>query len=169
MYRTGHYGAALLGYAPLGVLLLLSGLSELAILGGVGAVTLAMVPDLDQRVPGVPHRGPTHTVWFGLLVGGVVGVGAGLAGSSQGIIEAIGLAVLGFLVGAVSVLSHIAADALTPAGVRPFAPVRDRRYSYNVATAKNPIANYALLGAGVLVSGVALVVGSMLRDYLGRL
>ncbi|QZP39341.1 metal-dependent hydrolase [Halobaculum magnesiiphilum] len=169
MYRTGHYGAALLGYAPIGFLLLLFGLRELALLGGAGAVVLAMVPDLDQRVPGVTHRGPTHTVWFGLFIGGVLGIGAGLMGSSRGVIAATSLAVLGFLVGAVSVLSHIAADALTPAGVRPFTPVRNRRYSYNVATAKNPIANYALLGAGVLVSGAALVVGSTLRDYLGRL
>jgi inner membrane protein len=169
MYRTGHYGAALLGYAPVGFILLLLGFRELAILGGAGTIVLAMVPDLDQRVPGVTHRGPTHTVWFALIVGGVLGVGAGFAGSSQGVLPAIGLAVLGFLIGTVCVLSHIAADALTHAGVRPFAPVRERRYSYNVVTAKNPIANYARLGTGALVSGAALVVGSTLCEYLGQL
>lgn len=52
------------------------------------------------------------------------------------------------------------ADALTPAGVRPFAPYRDGFYSYDLARASNPIANYALLAVGVLAAGGALAVGN---------
>jgi inner membrane protein len=37
-----------------------------------------MVPDYDQRVPGIAHRGPTHTVWFAALVG----LGVALAGGA---------------------------------------------------------------------------------------
>ncbi|MFW5900591.1 MAG: hypothetical protein ACOCTH_02300 [Halodesulfurarchaeum sp.] len=34
MYRTGHYGAALLAYAPVAFLLVASGSGELAMTGG---------------------------------------------------------------------------------------------------------------------------------------
>ncbi|WP_394295466.1 hypothetical protein [Halorubrum kocurii] len=44
-----------------------------------------MIPDWDQRVPFISHRGPTHTVWFALLVGAVyAAIGAAL-GSSVGV------------------------------------------------------------------------------------
>ncbi|CCQ33866.1 membrane-bound metal-dependent hydrolase (DUF457) [Halorhabdus tiamatea SARL4B] len=132
--------------------------------GAVGAGLLAMVPDYDQRVPGITHRGITHTVWFAALVGIALGL-IGLAiGSSDGILAAIGLGVFGLLVGTVTILSHIAADALTPMGVEPFAPVRDDHYSYDVARAANPIANYGLLALGIAASGVALVVGNALTN-----
>lgn len=61
MYQYGHYGAALLGYAPLGFLLAVTGFEDLAILGAVGAAALAMVPDVNLRVPLVTHRGVTKT------------------------------------------------------------------------------------------------------------
>ncbi|PSP40772.1 hypothetical protein BRC63_05265 [Halobacteriales archaeon QH_10_70_21] len=80
MYKTGHYGAALLVYAPVGFVLL-SVDPALAILGGVG--------------------------------------------------------------------SHLLADVLTPAGVPLLWPLSGRRYSANVATASNPLANYGLLTLGV--------------------
>ena len=99
MYREGHVGAALLAYAPVGFVVAAAGFRFLSLIGGIGVAALAMLPDYDQKVPGVDHRGPTHTVWFAVVVG-VVTIG-----------------------------SHIAADALTPAGVRPFAPVRTRRYT----------------------------------------
>lgn len=57
MYQNGHYGAALLFISPVGGILIAVGLDELAFLA---AVALAMVPDLDQRISGVTHRGPTH-------------------------------------------------------------------------------------------------------------
>ncbi len=33
----------------------------------------AMLPDIDLRVPGLSHRGPTHTVGFAVLVAAVWG------------------------------------------------------------------------------------------------
>lgn len=79
-----------------------------------------------------------------------------LAGLENGILQAIGLSVAGGYLGTVTVCSHIAADALTPAGVEPFAPKRDDWYSYDVAKASNPIANGVLL-----VIGGAVAVGSV--------
>ncbi|WP_135666986.1 metal-dependent hydrolase [Halorhabdus rudnickae] len=166
MHREGHIGAALLAYAPVGFVIFVVGFEGAAMAGAVGAGLLAMVPDYDQRVPGISHRGLTHTVWFAALVG--IGLGLiGLAiGSNDGILAAIGLGTFGLLVGAVTILSHIAADALTPMGVEPFAPVRDDHYSYDVARAANPIANYALLVLGVIALGLALVAGNAITSVL---
>lgn len=149
MHREGHVGAALVAYAPLGALTMGVGFDELAILGAFGAVGLAMAPDIDMRIPGVRHRGITHTVWFALAVGGVCAILGAYIGASQGILALLGLAIWGFLIGALTIGAHLLADALTPAGVRPFIPYRAREYSLAVARASNPIANYVLLALGV--------------------
>jgi len=62
------------------------------------------------------------------------------------------LAAFGFLVGTGTILSHIAADAPTPMGVRPFAPLDGRHVSLDLVRAANPVANYALLVVGVAVA-----------------
>lgn len=160
MHREGHIGAALLAYTPVGGVALALGVDTFALVGGVVAVGLSMLPDYDQRVPGLDHRGPTHTVWFALLVGLVLGVVGGLTGRASGPLAVLGLAAFGFLVGVVTIGSHILADALTPAGVRPFAPYRDRRYSYDLARASNPIANYALLAVGAVAVVLVLALGT---------
>jgi len=45
-------------------------------------------------------------------------------------------------------------------GIRPLWPVSRRRYSLSVTTAANPIANYGLLGLGVVavLAGIGIVV-----------
>jgi len=159
MHREGHLGAALIAYAPLGFVALVANSFTLALAGGGAAVGLAMLPDWDQRIPGIKHRGITHTVHFAGAVGGVLAVIGLAAGATHGPLAAISWGVFGFVAGAGVISSHIAADALTPMGVEPF---RDgRRYSYDVVRAANPIANYALLALGVLAAGAALVVGSV--------
>ncbi|WP_424016011.1 metal-dependent hydrolase [Halorubrum xinjiangense] len=159
MYRKGHVGASLVVYAPFGFLVTVLASIEVGLVGAAGVASLAMVPDLDTRVPFVKHRGITHTVWFALLVGvafGAVGVAVGL---QRGVVEALLFGGAGFLFGAVTIVSHLLADALTPMGIRPFAPVRDAEYTLDLFTAANPLANYALLGLGVVVITVALVAG----------
>lgn len=158
MHRKGHYGAALLVYAPVGFVLLLVGLEEFAVIGGAIVVGGAMIPDKDQRIPFVKHRGITHTVWFALAVGGVLGAVGALVGASVGVLAAVVLGLFGLFVGVLMVGAHLLADALTPMGVRPFAPVDDRKYCLDVCRAANPIANYALLGLGILaVAAVAVL------------
>lgn len=158
MYRTGHYGAALLVYAPVGYLLVLVGRDDLAVLGGAGVLALARLPDYDLRVPLVRHRGPTHTVLFGLLVGAALGAGGWLVGVRRGAAAGLELGLLGVAVGVLAVGSHLLADALTPAGVRPFWPVSSRRYSLGLARADNPLANYGLLALGVGATAAVLLV-----------
>ena len=167
MYREGHVGAALLVYAPLGATVFVLGFETLALVGGGVAVALAMLPDFDQRIPGIAHRGPTHTVWFALVVRALGGATGFAVGRSNGVEAIVGLTVFGFLVGFLTVCSHIAADALTPMGITPFAPLRTRHYSLDLTRAKNPVANYALLGIGVLAVVLALAVGNAIRTGLG--
>lgn len=150
VYRNGHYGAALLAYAPLAFAVTAAGFRTVALVGGALALALATVPDMDIRVPGIDHRGPTHTVWFAVLVAAVVGVATGALGWERGLLAAAALGGFGFLVAFLAIGSHVAADALTPMGVTPFTPVSDRHISYGVVRAKNPLANWLLLAAGVI-------------------
>ncbi|THE65960.1 metal-dependent hydrolase [Salinadaptatus halalkaliphilus] len=149
MYQLGHYGAALLVYAPLGGVVAVLGAEWLAVVGGVVCVSLSTLPDIDHRLPGISHRGATHTVGFALLVGAAVASAAAI------LIDAAPLALEGFviafafLVGVLAIGSHLLADALTPMGIRPFWPVRGSHYSLEVTRAANPIANYVLLALGV--------------------
>jgi inner membrane protein len=162
MYREGHVGAALIAYAPVGTVTLATGFEELAVFGALGAVGLAMTPDVDQRIPGIKHRGITHTVWFAAIIGATCGAAGALVGASDGILAGVGLTVWGFVVGTVVTASHVFADALTPAGVRPLAPYRDQEYSVAFARASNPIANYLLLAVGVGAVAAALWIGTTL-------
>jgi len=162
MYKTGHYGAALLAYAPLGFLAVVAGFRDLAVLGGGLALALATLPDVDHRVPGISHRGVTHTVWFALAVGGTVGALAALLGAGRGPLAGTGVGVFGFAVATASILSHLGADALTPMGITPFAPLRDAHYTYDVTPAKNSLANAALLGLGVAATVAAVAAARLI-------
>lgn len=158
MYKTGHYGAALLLYAPIGYLLL-SVDPGLAVLGGMGAVAFSRVPDYDLRVPGLEHRGITHTLLFLVAVTGVL-AGVSLAVADRFGTDPVLTGGIGAIVGIVAIGSHLLADALTPSGVPLLWPVSSRRFSVSLATASNPFANYGLLVLGVGVTvGLAYVAG----------
>lgn len=162
MHRNGHYGVNLAVYAPVVFVLTALGYTTLALLGGAVVVGGAMLPDLDQRIPKVKHRGPTHTIWFALAVGVIVGLAGTVATWPQGIVVALGVGAFGLCVGTLTIVAHILADVLTPTGVRPLAPVQDKKYTLDVVTAANPIANYALLVGGVAIAVVAFGAGTAL-------
>jgi len=165
MYRTGHYGAALLVYAPVGAALLVTGFEAAAVGGGAGTVALTRLPDYDLQIPLVSHRGPTHTIGFALLVGLVLG--GALAGLAQagavGSERVFAAGAFGFLIGVLSVGSHLLADALTPAGIEPLWPVSSKNYSLELVTADSVVGNYALLALGVFVTVALLLVAGPVR------
>ena len=159
MYQYGHWGAALLAYAPVGLVVAV-GSPELAIGGAVVTAALSMLPDQDQRVPFLKHRGLTHTVHFAALT--AVGVAGGTVGASTGIGSAVLFGLFGAVVGGVAIGSHIAADALTPAGVDP---VRSgETITYDVVTAANPIGNAVLLLFGAVATALAVGAGVAIRS-----
>ncbi|ELZ55905.1 MULTISPECIES: metal-dependent hydrolase [Halorubrum] len=162
MYRNGHVGVSLLLYAPFGFLVAALVSAETGAVGALAVASMATVPDLDVRVPLVKHRGITHTVWFALLVGAAFEVPGLALGVQTGIGDALLFGGVGFLFGAGTIASHLLADALTPMGIRPYAPVRDTEYTLDLVTAANPVANYALLGLGGVAAAVALVAGGAL-------
>ncbi|WP_435332585.1 metal-dependent hydrolase [Haloarchaeobius sp. TZWWS8] len=155
MYRTGHYGVSLLVYAPVGAALLRADAPLLAVLGGTVMVALASFPDVDLRIPFVPHRGPTHTLWFAL----VVGAGTGAVGYySAGLFELapMTLARFGFAVGTFAIVAHLLGDVLTPMGIEPLRPLSSRNYSLRLTRADNTVANWLLLALGVFATVVVL-------------
>jgi inner membrane protein len=162
MHREGHYGAALLAYAPLGFGALALGFPTAGVGGAVLALALAMVPDWDQRIPGITHRGVTHTVYFAAgvaVVTGLLGAGMGISVSDGRALVTAGAGLFGATTGAVAILAHIGADALTPMGVTPLGE-DGPHISYGVCRADSTLGNYGLLAVGIT--------GAVLAFYLGR-
>ncbi|NHN49749.1 metal-dependent hydrolase [Halostella sp. JP-L12] len=157
MYQLGHYGLALLVYAPVGAALVREGHVVAAYLGGAVMVGTATFPDCDHRLPFVSHRGPTHSFLFAGLFGAAFGAAGSALAPVLGPTVGVDLAAFGFAVGALSVLAHLLGDVLTPMGIRPFWPLSGRSYSFGVTTAKSPIANYALFALGVFATAATVV------------
>ncbi|MFC6988509.1 metal-dependent hydrolase [Haloplanus sp. GCM10025708] len=157
MYRKGHWGVSLLLFAPVGGALLALGYGELAFVGGAVMLWLAMLPDVDVKIPGVSHRGPTHTLAFAALVGVAFG-GVGFAvGTGLGVPGQVGIAAFGFGIGALTVLAHLLADALTPMGVAFLWPLSKRRFSLGLVRADSTVGNYALFALGVFATAATAV------------
>jgi inner membrane protein len=160
VYRNGHYGVALLAFAPVGASLVTAGFTEFAVVVGAGSLWLVMLPDVDHRIPGVSHRGITHTVWFALLVGAALGA-AGFAVGQTGLGAPSGpepLALVGATTGLLSVGAHLVADTLTPMGIRPLWPLSRRTFTFSVVTADSRAGNYGLLSVGVFVTAAWVAV-----------
>lgn len=159
VYRLGHYGVSLLLYAPVGLLFALAGELGLAVVGGAGVLALARVPDYDQRIPGITHRGVTHTVLFAVLVGATLaGVLLALSRAGSQPLPADVLAprvAFAFGVGAFGILAHLAGDVLTPAGVPLLWPLSGRTYTVSLTTADSTLWNYLLFALGVFATAVA--------------
>ena len=159
MELPGHVGVALLVYAPAAAVAIRRGRRRLAWTGLAGVLALAMLPDVDLYLAGVPHRGVTHTAWAALLAAGTVAALAGLL-RPAGWGSTVDAARFGAIVGGSGVLSHLLGDVLTPMGIRPFLPVADTTYTLSLVYAADVRANFALLVAGVVVFSAATLSAS---------
>lgn len=112
----------------------------------------ARLSDIDQRLPFVLHRGPTHTVWLGTILGATAGV------TLYGILPLVGrsLLVVVLLTLLIGVLAQLVAGAITPAGIRPFWPLRERGLALAIVRIENWIANVGRLVLGVLALVAAI-------------
>lgn len=135
MYPNGHRGVSLLLYAPFLTAFLALDAPLMAFAGLLTMLTLASAPDKDLDYWFLPHRGPTHSVWFAAGVG-VLTVPffiiippmlTGVPWWTQ--------AVLGWFFGFYGIIGHIAGDAITPTGVKPFWPYGSR-YRVPITSAK---------------------------------
>lgn len=157
MYRSGHLGISLVLFAPIGYLFATEGEPLAAVITGGVMLWLATLPDVDQRISGMPHRGPTHSLLFAVLVGGAVSSGADQLSDGLEVLQRAGGQEFWFFVGVAGVCAHLVGDLLTPAGVNLLWPW-NRQFSLQVTRADSTIANYGLLLLGVLALGV---VGTM--------
>ena len=158
MYRKGHLGVSLLVFAPVGSWLVGAGEPAVALLTGGVMLWLAMLPDIDHRLPVIEHRGPTHSLAFAALVGaGFAGVGVDLEGSFS--VAGVGLPTFGFLLGFLTVFAHLLGDTLTYAGVNYLWPL-PRTFSFSLTRADNATANY-----GLFVAGIVVAAGSMALSF----
>jgi inner membrane protein len=166
--RAGHYGVSIGLYAPIASHLIAGGHVTLAVVGGVIAAWLTMLPDLDHHLPFVSHRGPTHSIVFALVVSAAVGLVAdvvvapvfGEFGAEGWAVLPTVLGGLGSFAAAVAVLTvvgHLLADVITPMGIRPFWPVSGWSITLRVTKARNTVANYLLLAAGTFVAATAVL------------
>ena len=180
MHRAGHTGVWMLLYAPVAFTLLSEGRPEVAVLGAAIVYGVEQIPDADQFIPFLKHRGFSHTVAFAVLVGLVLGaiglfigerafltvgnwitaqgfdnVGSALIEAETAVNERE-LARIGFGMGTFGILAHLAGDVVTKMGIQPFLPVSSWRISLSRLRARNPVANQLLftLGIGTLAGAV---------------
>ncbi|AGB32003.1 membrane-bound metal-dependent hydrolase [Natrinema pellirubrum DSM 15624] len=158
MYRDGHAGFNALLYAPFVPLITASYSLETALWGAVVTLAAANLPDLDQSLERIDHRGPTHTIWFALLFGFVAGLGTMLvARSGFGSSGGFGF---GFVIGTCGILAHLAGDVVTPMGISPFEPVSQVHVTLAWFKSKNGLINrtFLVIGTFALVVSVLLTV-----------
>jgi inner membrane protein len=160
MFRPGHYGVSLLLYAPIGWWLLALGHPSVALAGGAGLLWLTMLPDWDSHIPFITHRGSTHTLLFVALVAGAAWSVATATGFGSRPVGPFALREFAAGIGALAMLSHLAADLLNPMGVALFWPVSDRRFTVGVTRASNRVMNYLLFALGVFTTAVGVLLGT---------
>ena len=163
MFKQGHLGVSMLVFGPVGYTLVARGAPVLAAVTGLVMVWFSMLPDIDHRLPILEHRGPTHSLAFAALIGGVgwaLGVGIETA-LGVGPVAGVRLSTVGFGIGALTVVAHLIGDTLTPAGVPYLWPLTSRTVSLSLVGAGNPIANSGLFGLGLVVTAgwVAVALG----------
>jgi inner membrane protein len=159
MDRHGHYGLALLLSAPIVAVI---GLTTTSVATGIpfGAVAVgtSMLPDIDLHIPGVRHRGPTHTVGFGIVASVVVGIialGVVTVFYDLASLEYLSAFAYAFSASLVGIASHLLGDALTIGsgryGVRPWWPFSNRVLRFGVTRSNSFVWNNGLLGVGIAV------------------
>jgi inner membrane protein len=114
------------------------------------AIVLSLLPDVDALLPGLVHRGLTHTLLFAVLVGLLVPIAVRLGSD---FLPGLGAehAAVGYLVGVGGLVSHLAGDIITPMGVQLLFPVWQPVYTLDIVPASSPGANSLLLLTGVSV------------------
>ena len=163
MYVLGHVGISLLLFGPLAGVLLSAGHPLLVGVTGLLLIALAPLPDLDTYTDRLDHRGPTHTVWFalggGLLVGLVAGLGTVFWNQYISSHPLLPVWIPVWFGGAstLAILGHLVGDLVTPMGLWPFRPVSDRHYTVDLTPSKSPRANRLCFAAGSLGLVTALV------------
>lgn len=148
MYPPGHVGLTAILFAPLVCWFRATGRERTATECLLVAVALSVLPDVDTLLPGLVHRGVTHTLLAAVVAGLALamilrhrgGFFSGLAGEDATVV---------WFVGTAGVVSHLLGDVVTPMGIQPLFPLLEAGYTFDVVRASSPAANTLLLLSGV--------------------
>lgn len=174
MHRSGHLGITLILSAPIILALEL----PLGIIVAGVMVIFTGIPDKDQKLdflPGINHRGITHTLLFGILCGVTMAYGTAYATdlfwadltralSADLVPPREQFAVLVSIGAALGIISHILGDVITVGSKRygvvitPYWPISSRIVRFGWCYANNKRWNLGFLILGILLSGGALLV-----------
>ena len=184
MYRHGHLGITLLTLAPLSYALIVHNQFALAGLLALGLLFVEPLPDNDHWIPGLSHRGVSHS----LLTAGIIGLICAGCGWLLGqyltvpvahwlqttVLPATNITVvviateqlaaltprtlvgLGFVIGVLGICVHLPGDVITVSGIQPFLPFSRRRLSLSRLRAASTLANTVFLLLGVLAIGTVI-------------
>lgn len=158
MHQEGHVGLNLVLFSPIAYWLATQ--DELLLMGFmlIGVAGMAPIPDIDMRLP-IPHRGPTHSVWFAILVGVIYAAVLVLAGTGE--LELAALAGVGLISGFIGVIGHMLGDMITPMGVAPFEPMTSNWIGLGWVKSGDKRINRYFMQAGAYSMTAALLVGTV--------
>lgn len=149
MYPPGHVGLTALLFAPLVGWFRLRNRRQAGAECLQVALVLSVLPDIDKLLPGLVHRGVTHTLLAAVVAGVAVAVlfratvdGSPGLGAEHPLVC--------YLVGAAGVASHLVGDVITPMGIELLYPRSQTVYSLDVVKASSPTANLVLVVAGAV-------------------
>ncbi|SHG82892.1 inner membrane protein [Halobaculum gomorrense] len=151
----------MLALAPITFWLLVDGYPTFAVLVAGTVLYLAMLPDVDHRIPGISHRGPTHSLLFAGVVGAAFAGAASLVEPvfSIAVPGGVSMVAFGFLLGFGAVLAHLLGDVITPAGVNFLWPY-PREWSLSLTTADSTLWNWGLFALGVFAMAAAVALAA---------
>lgn len=166
MYREGHIGLGLLAATPFALLFSFTIAPQWGLLTFVFGFITSRAPDIDQRIPGLSHRGFTHTIWFGGMLSLLFAVGSTLAlspivmgpDSFSGAVSVVPLLTTNWPILTVAFIgcmagftSHLLGDIVTEAydyTVNPFWPISKKAYTLGWTKAGSKIWNWGFLVLG---------------------
>lgn len=154
MYPPGHIGLTAVLFAPLICWLRRHGRGRTATECLAVATALSLLPDIDALLPGIVHRGVTHTLLAAIVAGGIVLL---LVRYSNTPALSLGSehATVPWVVGTTGVLSHLLGDVVTPMGIGLLYPIYGTVYTLDIVPASSPAANATLFVAGLTAVGLA--------------
>lgn len=175
MNRHGHLGLALIVASPLAFLVgAVQGVEWSLVVFG-SALLVDRIPDIDQRLPFVSHRGVTHTLIFGIMVSMVLASAVSILIAiphhsgplNEGTLNFITRSPMAFAIvfggGTSGFLAHLFGDVLTEAydyTVNPFWPVSRRAITYGLVSPDSKRfwdTTFLLIGSVVAVGVIALL------------
>lgn len=155
MYRYGHLGISLILDAPLSAYLFVAGYHDTLIVSILVVLFAATLPDIDQKLPFIKHRGFTHSVWFAAIFGSLI---AFLYLKVPYLYGPFPPAITGFLIGFIAISFHLVGDWLNPMGIRPFAPLWRHHFSARIMYARDDPKPLLKIGRNKLLFGLGIIV-----------